>query len=402
MAQCRGERMSRNLVVIGNPACRRVAFWKAAAARLGWARFEVVPYADLLQNRLPPISRGDVVRIETPGGDWETFKLLLRHGGAPARLERYPALDDRAIDRLQYERGWLVRPRQAHLGFLHLLRSIESQVSASGAATMQSREDIAVCFDKSVCQARLERHRVPIPASLGSPRNYGELLKLARAERRVMVKLAHGSGAAGCVAIHYANGRARGITTAAQVRVNGETRLVHSKSPVYLESETEIAAVVDHLCIEGVHAEAWLPKARWQGRNIDLRVVTIDGVPRHTVVRSSTSVFTNLTLGSKRGDLSAVIRRMGPTAWQSVRDTCATVAAAFPASFTLGIDIVIRPDWQRHNVIEVNAFGDLLLNEFDRGEDTYTATLSAWESRTGSRFALSANAGQTSLAGTSG
>jgi hypothetical protein len=195
-----------------------------------------------------------------------------------------------------------------------------------------------------------------------------------------MVKLAHGSGAAGCVAIHYANGTARGITTVAQMQVNGEPRLYHSKRSIHLSRELEIAALVDLLCIEGVQVEVWLPKARWQGRNIDLRIVTIDGKPRHAVVRSSTSIFTNLTVGGKRGDLTDIINRMGPEAWESVRATCATVAAAFPASFTLGIDVLIRPDWQRHNVLEVNAFGDLLLGQLDRGEDTYTATLNAWQS----------------------
>ena len=196
-----------------------------------------------------------------------------------------------------------------------------------------------------------------------------------------MLKSAHGSGAAGCVAIHYATGRACGITTVVPMTVGGEKRLYFSKRPHHLPNESAVAALVEQLCVERVQLEVWLPKARLQGRNIDLRVVTIDGEPRHTVVRSSTSVFTNLTLGSGRADLKAVIRRIGPEAWQRLRATCAAVATAFPNSFTLGIDILIRPDWRRHEVLEVNAFGDLLLNELDQGEDTYTATLNAWQRR---------------------
>jgi glutathione synthase/RimK-type ligase-like ATP-grasp enzyme len=382
MAQRRGERMKRHLAVVGNPGCRRVAFWKAASARLGWAGFDVFTYPDLVQDRFGSIPSDAVVRIETPGGDWETFKLLLKHGGKLAQSEGYPALDDRAIDRLQYERGWLIRPRQAHLGYLRLLRSLEFHLISSGADTMHTAEEIAVCFDKPACQARLARHGVPIPACLGSPRSYDELKILVHSDRRVMVKLAHGSGAVGCVAIHYANGRARAVTTVAQMQMAGESRLYLSKRPIYLAGELEIAALVDRLCVEGVQAEAWLPKARWHGRNIDLRVVTIDGVPRHVVVRSSTSVFTNLTLGARRDNLSAIVQRMGPHVWQRIRDTCASVAAAFPVSFTLGIDVLIRPDWDRHNVLEVNAFGDLLINELDQGEDTYAATLNAWQRRT--------------------
>jgi hypothetical protein len=70
---------------------------------------------------------------------------------------------------------------------------------------------------------------------------------------------------------------------------------------------------------------------------------------------------------------------MGPQAWQELCDNAAGVARAFPQSFTLGIDILVRPDWRRHAVLEVNAFGDLLLGQLDRGEDTYTATLSTWQ-----------------------
>ncbi len=373
--------MKRHLLVIGNPACRRVAFWKAAADRLGWARVDVRPYTDFLRNRAEPIAPGAVVRIETAADNWETLKLLLKHGAEPARRLGYPALDENAIDRLEFERGWLLKPRQAHLGYLRLLQTLGTHLILSGAAAMQSTEEVAVCFDKPLCQARLGRHGVSIPICLETPKDYGDLRTLIHSERRVMIKLAHGSGAAGCVAIHYANGRARAVTTVAQRTVLGEPRFYHSKRPIYLADEMAIAALIDRLCVEGVQAEAWLPKARWQGRNIDLRVVTIDGVPRHTVVRSSPLIFTNLTLGSERGDLAAVVRRMGPDAWQHLRDTCASVAAAFPHSFTLGIDILVRPDWRRHDVLEVNAFGDLLLNELDGGEDTYTATLNAWQRR---------------------
>jgi hypothetical protein len=102
-------------------------------------------------------------------------------------------------------------------------------------------------------------------------------------------------------------------------------------------------------------------------------------VPCHVLARTSASPFTNLTLGNRRGDTANIARRVGSAAWQHLENTCARVAAAFPRSFTLGIDVLIRPDFQQHAVLEVNAFGDLLLNQLVAGEDTYTATLAAWE-----------------------
>jgi hypothetical protein len=164
--------------------------------------------------------------------------------------------------------------------------------------------------------------------------------------------------------------------------VDGKVRLYCSKIVRPLLDEVAIANLVNRLCVEKVHVEEWLPKARLEGRNFDLRVVTIAGVPRHCLMRVSASPFTNLTLGNGRGDAAAVVRQMGPDAWQELRASCAAVARLFPRSLSLGIDVLVRPDFRRHAILEVNAFGDLLLRQLDEGEDTYTAMIAALE-RTG-------------------
>jgi hypothetical protein len=48
----------------------------------------------------------------------------------------------------------------------------------------------------------------------------------------------------------------------------------------------------------------------------------------------------------------------------------------FPHSLYAGIDLHIAPDFRRHNVLEVNAFGDLLPDVFCDGLDTYETELS--------------------------
>src|SRR5581483_6573266 len=77
MAQHCGVRMSPTLVVVGNPGCRRVAFWGAAAELLGWPPMRLVAYADLLLGRTTladHVRPGDVLRYETAADQWETFK----------------------------------------------------------------------------------------------------------------------------------------------------------------------------------------------------------------------------------------------------------------------------------------------------------------------------------------
>ena len=70
--------------------------------------------------------------------------------------------------------------------------------------------------------------------------------------------------------------------------------------------------------------------------------------------------MTNLHLLNTRGEADAVRARMGPEAWEGAMGTCEPVMRCFPGSLYAGIDLLITPDFRRHAVLEVNAFGDLL------------------------------------------
>ncbi len=87
--------------------------------------------------------------------------------------------------------------------------------------------------------------------------------------------------------------------------------------------------------------------------------------------------MTNLHLQNRRGDLAAVLARMGPEAWHLARRTCERAAAVFPDSLHLGVDLLIAPDYRRHAVLEANAFGDLLPGVLSEGMDTYEAEIRA-------------------------
>jgi hypothetical protein len=68
-----------------------------------------------------------------------------------------------------------------------------------------------------------------------------------------------------------------------------------------------------------------------------------------------------------------------------MRETCRRAAAHFPRSLHAGLDVLISPDFRRHAVLEVNAFGDLLPGITCDGRDTYADELAAvGATRTGS------------------
>jgi hypothetical protein len=161
------------------------------------------------------------------------------------------------------------------------------------------------------------------------------------------------------------------------VQHNGETRLYNSRKIRQYTEREAIADIINILCAEGVQVEEWLPKARLQNRQFDVRVVVIDGEAQHVVVRLGHSPMTNLHLGNERTNLDALLTKVKPDNWEEMKRTCEAAAALFPNSLYCGIDLLIRPDYQQHAILEINAFGDLLPGTTWNGFDTYTSEVQA-------------------------
>ena len=53
------------------------------------------------------------------------------------------------------------------------------------------------------------------------------------------------------------------------------------------------------------------------------------------------------------------------------------MAAQFPGTLHVGVDLMFRVGWRAHAVAEVNAFGDLLPGVLSDGLDTYGAQVAA-------------------------
>ena len=375
----------RRVLLVGVPRGRRTELFQAALARAGAPAPLVVPYTELLAGRASLtdlITPGTLVRIDSPGRDFETELALLKAGAGEEDEEGdYARAAHGTLEALEFERGRIDWPRQWYLGFRRALRMLGEQLLASQEhQLMNSPAEVALMFDKPACQRRLRECGVRVPESLGTAGSFEELREAMRAEAsaRVFVKLAHGSSASGVVAYQTSGARQRATTTVEVVRRGGRTLLYNSRRVRTHDGAREIAELFDELCRHRVHVERWFPKAGVEGRTFDLRVVVIDGRARHTVVRLSRHTLTNLHLLNGRGGVEAVASKMGEAAWSEALRACERVmSAAFPRSLYAGVDLAVAPDFRRHAVLEVNAFGDLLNGILDEGLDTYGAELSA-------------------------
>ncbi len=376
-------------VVVGNPGSRRVELFQAALGRLGLPPAQVVAYADLLAGReclAGAIQPGALVRIELPGKDFEVERALLIAGADAAEAEGCEWIGCAAAERLMFEKGRILPSRQWYLGWCAALRLVERQLAACPAHRLMSAPaDIALMFDKCGCHQRLAGAGVPVPRALGPLDSYDQLLDQMRqtGRARVFVKLAHSSSASGVVAYQASRDRHQATTTVEMVRQGGELRLYNSRRIRVYRDQREIAELIEALCRHRVHVEEWLPKAGFANRTFDLRVVVIGGRARHLVARLSRGPMTNLHLLNERGDIDAVLGRIGPVAWEAARQSCERAMRCFGGSLYGGVDLLISADYRRHAILEVNAFGDLLPGVLCDGVDTYAAEILAMLSEKG-------------------
>jgi hypothetical protein len=343
-----------HLTVVGNPGNRRVGLFLAAAERRSFPAPDVIAWHDVIAGRELRFRPGSLVRIDSPGEDAEVDRLL--------RAAATPARD-----------GEIVGGRTWFTGFGRALDRVASEVHAQGATLLSDPTEIMVMFDKAATHARLTAASIPVPPALpSSPPDWAALRAgLAGAGwSRVFVKPRHGSSASGVIALHVGTGRVSATTS---VELSGGA-LFNSLRVRRYEREADVAAIVDRLAPDGLHVEQWFPKADLHGRVVDLRVVAIGGVPSHVVVRASHSPMTNLHLGGVRGDLGA-LRAAAGDRFDAGMETCRAVAACFPGSRQIGIDLMYAPEWRTHAIAEVNAFGDLLPGLLVDGLDTYEAQL---------------------------
>jgi hypothetical protein len=344
----------RRLAVVGNPANRRVGLFAAAVRRAGLPAPRVLSWLDVLTSDPEPFQNHSLVRLEAAGEDGEVDRILrgsaepLRHGEIGGSA------------------AWFA-------GFGEALRKVE--VLAAGARLLSQPDDIRVMFDKAACHAKLEAAGVAVPPALGFAPSGWDDLRRACPWRRVFVKPRHGSSASGVVALEF--GGAGQVQATTSVEVAGG-RLFNSLRVRRYRDEREIAAIIDRLAPDGLHVEKWYPKADLDGLVMDVRVVLVAGRPTHVVGRGSrSSPMTNLHLGGSRIDAAAIRAEAGERTWLEAMRGCERVAALFPGTLQVGVDLMFGVGWRGHAVAEVNAFGDLLPGLLHEGRDTYDEQIAA-------------------------
>jgi hypothetical protein len=364
-------------IVIGNPENRRVTMFQQALVARGCPPATVISYLELLADpgqlaELP--DEPALVRIDSAGESFEVERGMLRLGHEDAVSAGVSTIEPGAVDRLEEDRGRILCPRQAHLGFVRLLRRLESIFAdRHNWRLLNTPATIVELFDKRLTSKRYAAAGLPVPPVLEGIESPGEL-RAAMHERgwtSAFVKLACSSSAS-CLAVYHLREEAEFVMTTVEM---AEKAWYNSLRVRRINDRQRIDELLVFLLREGSQIERQVPKARLDGAFFDCRVLCVDGDPAFSVVRQNRHPITNLHLGGWRGDPAALQARLPPELHEAAMESCRAVAAMHN-SFQLGVDLLYEAAFAGHRVVEANAFGDLLPNLTREGLSVYE-----WEIR---------------------
>lgn len=358
------------LVLIGNPENRRAVFFCEAAARVANTQVIVLPYQHwLLQQPLPVVPEGSIIKIDSPGENAIVRAALIQKSTG--------------IPEAGYERGMIGNLSHWYAGYCQLLDIITRQLPPHRFSYMNAAEDIKLMFNKPACQRVLQINHVPVPRTLLQVHDYDSLLNAMQQQHitRVFIKPSHASSASGVIAFRKQGNRVQAITSVEATGAGNSLQLFNSLKVRTYSQEATIAAIINKIMAEGTQTEEWIPKATLNGCYFDIRVLVIDGQARHTVLRTSKQVITNLHLGNKRGDMNAFNQHIGAATLKAIHELAEQAARCFPASLYMGIDILLAANLSDMYVLEVNAFGDLLPGLLHNNENCYEAEIKAMITR---------------------
>src|SRR5260221_5821411 len=267
------SRSANSFVVIGIQGSRRIELFQAALDGIGLPPAQIVSYLDVIKDHtiLDTIPPDAVVRIESPGKDFETERALLALGADCDDSDgEYERLSRQMVQNLSFEKGLILPSRQWYLGYQALLRRIEPALARY--RLMNTPDGILLMFDKRACHARLQQSGIAVPKRLPPISSYDELLVAMQMTgcHRVFIKPAHGSSASGIVAYRTNGNHHQAVTTVEMVELGDELWLYNSRKLQTYHHQKTIATLIDALCRHRVHVEEWIPKAGYNGQAFDL------------------------------------------------------------------------------------------------------------------------------------
>lgn len=363
------------LWIIGVINGRRVQSFKRIAENFGYTvqlfSYQQFIEAPLIDTRIPT-----TIRVESPGEDFNTDKYLLTQGISADMISEHH------IKQLKFDKGIIQYTKQWYLGWQIILQHIEEKVRhAKNMSFMNKPHAIAMMFDKLKCQKHLFNHGISIPQNLGRIDSYDHLQALVKRHRlgRLFIKPLYGSSASGVMAYQTNSSGKASIISSIELDQSTDSPCLYNNLKLKRYNNLhDIKTIINMMSHNAIFAEAWIPKKSAQNMVSDVRVLVINYRACHFVLRKSTTPITNIHLGNSKAGINEAIALWGQELVDQITLTAQNAAQTLSGVFYCGIDIAVGTN-NRPYVLEINAFGDLLLGVKHQGLDPYQRQLSEWQ-----------------------
>ena len=191
---------------------------------------------------------------------------------------------------------------------------------------------------------------------------------------QVFIKPYHGSSASGVMAFRQSKGR-QVLYTTISLQTNGQ--LYNHLQLQRYTSITDIKSIVNTMIPTRLLAEEWIRKKRFQEKSVDFRILVIHGKAIFVVPRMSEHFITNLHLGNEKGNILAVEKEWGKSLIEAAKSLAVQAVEKINNLFYAGVDVAISNNGKPY-VLEINAFGDMLLNIYRNNKNAYEYELEEW------------------------
>ncbi len=236
------------------------------------------------------------------------------------------------------------------------------RLQATGAHFLNSPEAINRVLDKRKCKLQLQEAGIPTTQMLlDRVTNIEQLITWMEENRvfSVFIKPVYFSGAAGVIAFRIQPRTKKIMAYTSCKLVDGV--LMNTKTLYCLKDAEEIFALINAILALDVMIERWYPKADFQGKSYDLRVVYQFGHIAHVVARGSKGPVTNLHLNNQALDIQEL--GLKQKLLDEIENVCGNAVDLFPGLSMAGIDILIEKNSQKPYIIEMNGQGDLIYQD---------------------------------------
>ncbi len=354
-------------LTIGYHGSRRVRFWEEVVMANG-SEHQLLTFQQIANDDFSTIQQATTLRITSPGEDFETYKLLLFLGGYDA------------ADSLEFDKGRIRFSRYWYKGWCVILDKIAVWLRQNPTVkAINSPAAIQLAFNKVQCQRHIS-YKVNTPRIfLNELGNYESFIQLFDALKlhQVFIKPWHGSSASGVMAFRKSGDKQILYTTIHLVQKEGIQLYNHLKLQKYTQPET-IKIIINEMVQHGLMMEQWIRKKTFRHKSVDLRIVVIGGEAVFVVPRLSPHFITNLHLGNEKGKIETIEARWGTACIEAAKQLAIKAVAAIEGLFYAGVDVAIDTN-EAPYILEVNAFGDMLLNINHENKTTYEWEFELWE-----------------------